>query len=79
MVDNGNAIARYTQTAEEDGYQLHIVFWEIAHPLPPEHLRLAIFSYTILHSQKDKPCFVAEIQLIDECLQKAVFADVLGQ
>src|SRR5262249_38298122 len=42
---HGNALLRYTDETEEDGDPLTIHYWEIANVVPPNHCRLAIFSY----------------------------------
>lgn len=78
-LNNGNAISHYFQPSEEDGQRLLIVYWEIANPLPPEHVRLAVFSYTILETQKDDPKLMKEIELLDNCIRKAIFSEILGK
>jgi hypothetical protein len=42
----GNAVLRYTDVAQEEGESLTIHCWQIANVVPPNHFRLAIFSYT---------------------------------
>src|SRR5688500_12624369 len=40
----GLPLRREERTADEDGERLHIVRWEVAIPVAPKSLRLAIFS-----------------------------------
>src|SRR5262249_16042687 len=44
---HGNALLRYTEQTEEAGDPLTIHYWQIANVVPPNHFRLAIFSYTV--------------------------------
>jgi hypothetical protein len=75
---SGNAVARYIQMPVEQGAQLHIHYWEIASPLPPRHMRLAVFSYTILASQASSDSIRQELELLDSLITKAQFAQELG-
>jgi hypothetical protein len=75
---DGNAVARYMQTPVEEGKQLHIHFWEVASPSPPRHMRLAVFSYTILASQASSDSIRQELELLDGLITKAQFAKELG-
>lgn len=63
---------------EEDGELLHIYKWEVAVPAPPNSLRLALFSYTILASQKSDAAFLAEVALLDSSIREATFSQEPG-
>jgi hypothetical protein len=43
---NGNACIAYAETAEERGTPLTIHYWEVASAVPPNHVRIAVFSFT---------------------------------
>src|SRR5262245_36734912 len=53
----GFPLRRKEKVVEEDSESLHVVSWEVAIPVPPKSLRLALFSYTILEKQMDDPAF----------------------
>ena len=75
---NGNAVARYVHTATEEGRELEIHYWELAGPLPPRHMRLAIFSFTIPASKSKDGVVLNELELIDSSISAAEFAKVHG-
>jgi len=75
---NDNAVARYMLPANDRGHDLHIHYWELASPCPPRHLRLAIFSYTLLAKNVSEPSVQAELNLLDSSIGEAEFSKVLG-
>jgi hypothetical protein len=74
---HGNALLRYTDLAEEDGEPLTIHYWQIANVVPPNHLRLAIFSHTVPTELADDDV-AAEVAMMDEELRACKFAEGLG-
>jgi hypothetical protein len=76
---HGNALLRYTDTAEEDGDPLTIHYWQIANVVPPNHFRLAIFSYTVPTDLADDDDVAAEVAMMDEELRACKFAEELGE
>jgi hypothetical protein len=74
----GLPLRREDEAAEENGEKLHIVRWEVAVPVRPRSLRLAIFSYTILESQLQEPAFVAEIQQLERSIRQASYSQAKG-
>jgi hypothetical protein len=75
---NGDASIAYWEFGEEDGIALAFRYWTVANLVPPRHMRLAVFSYTILKWQVTVPQFVAEIQLLDDEVRRCEFAKELG-
>jgi hypothetical protein len=75
----GFPIQREERSVAENGETLHITRWNVAIPVPPRSLRLAIFSYTILLSQKDEPAFVAEVALLHESIKQASYSQERGE
>jgi hypothetical protein len=67
-------IRREEKTTVENGDMLHITKWEVAIPVLPRSLRLAVFSYTILLNQKSDPAFVREISLIEKSIREAHYS-----
>jgi hypothetical protein len=79
MLDEGNAYVRYDEESSEEGQQLKIRYWNIYNPVRPNHLRIAVFSYTLLASQFSDPRFQQELEMFEEQIAKAQFATELGQ
>jgi len=75
---NGNAVLRYTEVAQEEGESLTIHCWQIANVVPPNHFRLAIFSYTKSTELADDD-MAADVAMLDEELRVCRFADELGE
>jgi hypothetical protein len=72
-LENGNAVVRYAQSATEQGQPLHISYWSLAQAVPPNHARIATFSYTLLEGQQAEAKYAAEIELIDLEIRSASF------
>jgi len=75
----GHPLRREEKETTENGELLHIYRWEIAVPVEPRHLRLAIFSYTILARQKSDPAFVAEVNRLDSSIRAASYSREPGE
>lgn len=75
---SGFPLHREEKTAEENGESLHIISWEVAIPVPPKSLRLAIFSYTILKKQLKDSAFIAEIEQLQRSIEQAVYSQAAG-
>ena len=43
----GNCMITYVHEAEEDGEPIRVHYWQIANPVPPQHVRVALFSFTV--------------------------------
>lgn len=59
---------------EEEGEDLRIYFWQTTNYVPPKHLRVAVFSYTILAGQENEPAIANEIKNISDQISKATFS-----
>jgi hypothetical protein len=75
---NGNSSIAYWKYAQENGESLALRYWHVASPVPPHHLRLAVFSYTLLKSQAAERRFVAEVRMLDSEIRSCEFAPELG-
>lgn len=75
---SGLPLRREEKAAEENGERLHIVRWEVAIPVAPKSLRLAIFSYTILESQLRDSVFAEEIQELEKSIKQASYSQASG-
>jgi hypothetical protein len=75
---NGCALIRYTQSAVDRGHQLLITYWSVAHVIPPDHARVATFSYTMLDRQHGDARFQRELELLDREIRASIFSPGLG-
>jgi hypothetical protein len=76
---SGVSMVAFDKPATENGRELVIRFWYLAHILPPKHLRIADFSYTLAAHQMDDPRFVAERALLDQEVANAQFHSNIGE
>lgn len=74
----GIALIQYDLPAVERGHSLNIRYWRVAQSLSPRHVRLAIFSYTLLADQFNDPTFQDELDVIDREIRAAELAPGLG-
>jgi hypothetical protein len=75
---NGNACLAYSEPASEVGHKLCMFYWIIANPVKPDHIRIAIFSYTLLEGQQEQKRFKDELSILGSEIRKASFAKKLG-
>lgn len=75
---DGVAMIRYDQSSEEAGEALTIRYWRVLQIVPPNHVRIAVFSYTLLDEQFTDPEYRAELELLDREIRAAEFAATLG-
>jgi hypothetical protein len=45
--------------------QRRITFWSVAQPIPPDHARIANFSYTLRAHQMNDPQYQRELEILD--------------
>lgn len=75
---DGNAVFKYVQDASEQGMRLTIFYWVVANPLPPNHARVATFSYTILAKQRYQSRVQHDLKLLEAEIEAATFSSELG-
>lgn len=73
-IHEGLALKQHVEAAEEQGEQLAIYYWEIAVPVEPCNVRLAVFSYTVLKSQINDSSVLREIEVLDRSVLAAKFS-----
>jgi hypothetical protein len=78
---NGNWMVETTHHATEDGTQLTILYWVIMNPVPPDHIRVAMFSYTARTEQIEErdEDVLGELELLNREVRAATFATVVGE
>jgi hypothetical protein len=79
----GNWMAEYTNTHDEteDEDALTIRYWEITNPVPPNHLRVALFSYTVrteLIEEEDAEV-AEELDMLAQEVRASQFAPEVGE
>ena len=75
---SGCALIRYTQSGVDRGHQVFITYWSVAHVIPPDHARVATFSYTLLDRQRSDVRFQRELELLDREVRASIFSSELG-
>lgn len=76
---NDNAIATSIRHGSEGGQAITLFFWHVANPVRPHHLRIAIFSYTVLAAQESSEGVRREVQLLTESIKDAKYHPTLGE
>jgi hypothetical protein len=76
---NGNAFATAIQHATEQGQEITLFWWYVINLVPPNHIRMANFSYTVLTTQENSKQTHREIQLLTQSVKNAAFHPTLGQ
>ncbi len=75
---DGNASLSYEDSAIEEGTPLTIIYWVVANPLPPRHVRVANFSYTVLARLRNDPKVKSELKMLEAEIEAATFAPQVG-
>jgi hypothetical protein len=78
LLDNRNASITYWKHAGEAGNELAIKYWEIANIVQPNHIRIAIFSYTLLKKQTQDKYYLDEINLLNQEILSCKFSTSMG-
>jgi hypothetical protein len=76
---DGNAFIHYVNDGEDEGGDdVTVWYWEVANAVPPEHLRLAVFSYTVLADNAEDPEVVETLEMLRREIPRSTFAEELG-
>ncbi len=71
--NTGNLICSYEEDSEQNGVPIYLYYWLVANMVPPDLVREAIFSYTVLRSRKDEEDTKETVELLKELLSVAQF------
>jgi hypothetical protein len=76
----GNWLVEYVHEVEEDGEPLTVRYWEITNPVPPKHIRIALFSYSVATDLLDceDEDVTGELALLAREVRACAFAKVVG-
>jgi hypothetical protein len=69
----GNLVELTEKDSLEDGTSIHIYYWKVANAVPPNVVREAIFSYTVLAAQMQDSETQRTVRLLSELVSQAVF------
>lgn len=75
---NGNVVMSYSKTTTEAGSALRVFFWELGNPLPPNNIRIAVFSLTLLAREARSGLLPRKLRWLDDQIAEAIFANELG-
>jgi hypothetical protein len=73
ILANGNVLAHAVQRSEEQGKRITLYWWYLANYVPPNYVRIANYSYTILTSRENDRKTQEEIELLKTQIKNAVF------
>lgn len=81
IIGGGNCLTTYSQTTEGDGNEppLTIRYWEITNPVPPNHLRIALFSYSVPTDLLEDEDVAADLERLAQELRACRFATTIGE
>jgi hypothetical protein len=79
MLSEGRALTTSEETSAEEGQPLVLHFWELAHTVPPDHGRIALFSFTIRADQTADPAVKRDLAMLNTEIRNARFASTLGE
>jgi hypothetical protein len=74
---NGNAMAKSIERTTAQGQPVTLYWWYVAHPIPPEYVRTAIFSYAVPSLLENSPDTTAELQFLERSIQNTTFNHTL--
>ncbi len=75
----GNWMVEYVHEVEEDGEPLTVRYWEITNPVPPNHVRIALFSYSVRTELLDDGDVIDEIETLAREVRACTFAAEVGE
>jgi hypothetical protein len=78
VLENGNVLNKHVRHCTDGGELLQQHYWEIGNNVGASHIRIAVFSYTILASQHADPEALRDIAMLNNELVAAEFAPELG-
>lgn len=79
LLANGNAIGSSVTHSSENGTPITLFWWYLTNAVPPRHIRLATFSYTVLTEDENTERTVDEVKMLEQSIRDARFNPVLGE
>lgn len=79
LIDLGKGNWMLTYVQEPDvGEPMTWRFWQIANPIPPKHVRVAIFSFAYPTDRAEDEEIIDQLALLDREIRACKFADTVG-
>ena len=69
----GNLVSTYEKDSENDGVRIHLWYWMVANVVPPNLVREAIFSYTVLIERIIEEDTKRMVKLVGQLVSQADF------
>ena len=69
----GNLVSISEKDSEEDGDRIHLYYWMVANVVPPDLVREAIFSYTVLLDAISEEDTKEMVGLVGQLVSRAEF------
>jgi len=69
--DNNTAVATSIDRRNENGLEIMVQEWTVISPIPPQHLRVAVFSYAFRAAEAESAQIKQEIALLDREIVQA--------
>ena len=76
---NSNAMASKIIHTSERGTPITMYWWYLSNFVPPKHVRLANFSYTVLTSQEHDEKTISEVRMLAKSIEQAEFHPTIGE
>jgi hypothetical protein len=74
----GNCMISYAHETEEDGTPLTVRYWQLANPVLPRHLGIALFSFTFPSELAGDEEIGEQLAMLDREFRNCGFADRIG-
>lgn len=73
----GAFLAEAVEDAEEEGEAVQLHWWYVASPLPPRHVRVAVFSYTVARERAQHQQTVTDLAFLEQMVRQLKFSGKL--
>jgi len=77
-LQNGNALAKRITKTTDRGQKITMYSWHLSASLPPETIRLANFTYTVLASETQSSTTMKDLSFIEASIRQATFSNEHG-
>ncbi|MFO0570325.1 MAG: hypothetical protein U0263_32080 [Polyangiaceae bacterium] len=79
MLRPGDLCTRRTHSFREDDEDLILHEWRVYNTVPPDHLRVVLFTFTIPADLDTEPEILDDIETLDREIMNATFATRIGE
>jgi hypothetical protein len=69
--ETGNLVSISEKDSEEDGDRIHLYYWMVANVVPPDLIREAVFSYTVLLDRINDDETQQAVRLVGQLVSRA--------